>query len=89
MLNGGALQGDPVYDSVRPFTHQCVALPVVDSSAIASSVPTEGLAYWVLKNSWGPAFGEGGYARLLFGNNCLRGVTQPYLNKSGVVEARE
>ena len=52
-------------------------------------VPNQGLAYWVLKNSWGPAFGEGGYARLLFGNNCLRGVTQPYLNKSGVVEARE
>ena len=43
----------------------------------------------MLKNSWGPAFGEGGYARLLFGNNCLRGVTQPYLNKSAVVEAGE
>ena len=52
-------------------------------------VPAEGLAYWVLKNSWGPAFGEGGYARLLFGNNCLRGVTQPYLNRSAVVEAGE
>ena len=52
-------------------------------------VPSAGLAYWVLKNSWGPAFGEGGYARLLFGNNCLRGVTQPYLNKSGVVEAEK
>ena len=55
----------------------------------AHACAESGLAYWVLKNSWGPAFGEGGYARLLFGNNCLRGVTQPYLNKSAVVEARE
>ena len=27
----------------------------------------------------GPAFGEGGYARLLWGNNCLRGTVQPYI----------
>ena len=36
-------------------------------------------ADWILKNSWGPGFGMGGYAYLLFGNNCMRGVTQPYI----------
>ena len=54
-----------------------------------SIMKNKSITNWVLKNSWGPAFGEGGYARLLFGNNCLRGVTQPYLNKSVVVEAGE
>ena len=38
-----------------------------------------GTQYWKLKNSWGPAFGEGGYARLLYGNKCLRGAVQPYI----------
>uniref|UniRef100_A0A7S2B723 Peptidase C1A papain C-terminal domain-containing protein n=1 Tax=Haptolina brevifila TaxID=156173 RepID=A0A7S2B723_9EUKA len=38
------------------------------------------MPYWIVKNSWGAAFGEGGFARYLFGNNCFRGIIQPYIN---------
>ena len=45
-----------------------------------------------IKNSWGPAFGESspvgktgagekGYARLKFGNTCLRGPCQAFVGK--------
>lgn len=48
-----------------------------------------GQRYWTIKNSWGPDFGESsppgrtgagecGYARLLFGNQCLRGPCQSF-----------
>jgi cathepsin F len=40
-----------------------------------------GTAYWTLKNSWGPAFGEGGYVRIEHGVSCLglRGACQAYI----------
>ena len=56
--------------------------PMAQSTQLCWQVPTAPLAYWKVKNSWGPAFGEGGYARLLFGNNCLRGVVQPFVNST-------
>eukprot|EP00966_Prymnesium_polylepis_P098597 2283344-Prymnesium_polylepis.1 len=48
--------------------------------------------YWTIKNSWGPDFGESsppgrtgtgekGYARLKFGNACLRGPCQAFVGK--------
>jgi len=44
-----------------------------------SPVPEKPIPYWKLKNSWGPAFGEGGYARISFGGSYLRGVAQPFI----------
>ena len=40
-----------------------------------------GTQYWKLKNSWGPAFGEGGYVRIEHGIKCLglRGACQAYI----------
>ena len=37
--------------------------------------------YWKLENSWGPAFGEGGYFRFKYGNVCMRGACKSYIGK--------
>ena len=41
------------------------------------------MPYWKLRNSWGPAFGEGGYVRIQHGVHCigLRGACQAYIGK--------
>ena len=42
-------------------------------------IATKDVGYFIVKNSWGGGFGEGGYARFIFGSNCMRGVVQPYI----------
>eukprot|EP01006_Ploeotia_vitrea_P027413 TRINITY_DN60242_c0_g1_i1.p1 TRINITY_DN60242_c0_g1~~TRINITY_DN60242_c0_g1_i1.p1 ORF type:complete len:331 (+),score=-2.57 TRINITY_DN60242_c0_g1_i1:10-1002(+) len=33
--------------------------------------------YWIIKNTYGPRFGEGGYVRILYGVNCFGVTTEP------------
>jgi hypothetical protein len=42
-------------------------------------IATKDVGYFKVKNSWGSGFGEGGYARFIYGANCMRGVVQPYI----------
>ena len=50
---------------------------------------SSGLAYWKLRNSWGPAFGEGGYFRIQHGVKCLglRGACQAYIGSPPTAES--
>ena len=56
----------------------------VDHAVLIVGYGTDnGTDYWKLKNSWGPAFGEGGYVRLQRGVHCLHmiGACQSYIGK--------
>jgi len=77
--DGHSLSGMP---SPSPGATTCI--PFSRTPAPEAPIP-----YWKLKNSWGPGFGEGGYARLLFGNTCLRGVARPIINSTSVPQAAE
>ena len=57
------------------------AVLLVGYGVDTSTVPW--LPYWKVRNSWGPAFGEGGYVRIQAGVKCLglRGACQAYIGQ--------
>jgi len=59
----------------------CNTTQVDHAVLLVGSGSENGTAYWKLKNSWGPAFGEGGYFRVQRGVYCLgmRGTCQSYI----------
>jgi len=57
----------------------CTGTGIDHSVLLVGYGEENGTQYWKLKNSWGPAFGEGGYFRFAFGNTCLRGPCQAYI----------
>ena len=67
---GGIIAGDA-----------CKNTAVDHAVLLVANGEENGTAYWTLKNSWGPAFGEGGYVRVQRGVNCLglRGACQAYI----------
>ena len=59
----------------------CTGTGIDHAVALVGYGEENGTQYWKLKNSWGPAFGEGGYVRFQYGNTCLRGPCQAYIGE--------
>ena len=59
----------------------CPSPSGIDKSPAAHKTWGGDTKYWKLKNSWGPAFGEGGYFRFKYGNVCMRGACKAYIGK--------
>ena len=64
---GGVIKGNCACANCdHPYPTHAVALVGFASDDEEGNGP-----HWILKNSWGTGFGEGGYFRMQFGVNCL------------------
>ena len=64
---GGVIKGNCACANCdNPYPTHAVALVGFASDDEEGNGP-----HWILKNSWGTGFGEGGYFRMQFGVNCL------------------
>lgn len=74
-----AVNGMPL----QTYTGGVMTLSACSASTVDTAVAIVGYnlsanpPYWIIKNSWGTAWGESGYARISYGNNTCGVATSP------------
>ncbi|PWA51638.1 peptidase C1A [Artemisia annua] len=73
---------DYMFYSSGVFTGQCGTRTMHAMTVVGYDETPEGLKYWIVKNSWGPKWGEQGYIRMLRGVQLPEGQCGMYIQPS-------